>query len=408
MTTVGIVAEFNPFHNGHKYLIEQARKHTGADNVIVICSGNYVQRGTPAIFDKFKRTEMAIKNGVDALFELPVIYSTASAELFARASVKFLDALNCVDYLCFGCEEDNLNALTAISSILSNEPDEYKIYLNNCLRLGISFPKARENALSQYCKVNNLLDEVQITSLLSEPNNILAIEYMKAIKFFHSPIKPVAIKRIGAGYHSTNTDLMFASATGIRKHLSQNDFNKISEYLPENCMDIIPYDKPITFSDFDTILGAKLLSGNDFSDIYGINEDLSNRINNYKFEFIDMGSFMEKLQSKNYTYSAISRALFHIMLDIKTADVEDFIAKGYFTYARLLGFNRNSKILSLIKENSNLDIISKFADYYNCAEGISKNMLDISLKADNLYRMIYMNKYKEHIPTEFERQIVIC
>lgn len=408
MKTIGIIAEFNPFHNGHKYLIDRAKKITGADNVIIICSGNFVQRGTPAIWDKSVRAKIALLNGADAVFELPFFYSTASAETFARASVKFLTDLNCVDYLCFGCETDDINFLPAIASILLEEPDEFKKYLADYLKTGISFPKARIKALSKYCLLNNKLDKNQLEHLLSMPNNILAIEYLKALKYFKSSIKPVALKRIGAGYNSTNTELEFASATGIRKHLDEDDFMKISKYIPENCINIVPKNDRITLDDFDTILGSELVSNDDFSDVYGINEDLSNRINNYKSQFIDTESFIGKLQSKNYTYSAITRALLHITLDLKAKDVEEFISNEYFTFARLLGFNKKSGVLSLIKEKSSLDIISKFSTYYSTADEISKKMLDVSLKADDLYRMVYMNKYKKQLPTEFERQIVIC
>ena len=162
MKTLGIIAEFNPFHNGHKYLIDKARKVTGADNIVIICSGNYVQRGTPAIWDKGVRTKMALLNGADAVFELPYFYSTASAETFAHASVKFLNDLNCIDYLCFGCETEDINILPVVASILLEEPEEYKTYLAKYLKTGISFPKARINALNKYCRLNGHFDKQQL------------------------------------------------------------------------------------------------------------------------------------------------------------------------------------------------------------------------------------------------------
>lgn len=407
MKTVGIIAEFNPFHNGHKYLIDEAKKATDADNVVIICSGNYVQRGMPAIWDKSVRTKMALSNDADVVFELPFYYSTASAETFARAAVKFLNDLKCIDYLCFGCESNDFDILPAVADILSNEPDEYKEYLNANIKTGISYPKARINALNQYCSSNNILNEEQLSHLMSMPNNILAIEYLKAIKLFNSSIEAIPIKRIGAGYHSAETNLTFASATGIRNKLIQASFQDISTLVPENCIDTLPLDKIITLKDFDIILGTKLFEVNDFSDIYGINEELSNRINKMKSEFMGFESFISALQSKNYTYSAISRALLHIALDLKTKDVEEFIDNGYFKFARLLGFNKNTDILSVIKEKSRIEIISKLATYYNNADDLSRKMLDLSINADNIYRIVYMNKYNEYIPTEFERRILI-
>lgn len=429
MKTVGIIAEFNPFHNGHKYLIEHAKKETGADNVVIICSGNYVQRGLPAVWDKSIRTKMALLNGADAVFELPFFYSTSSAETFARASVKFLNDLNCVDFLCFGCETKNFYSLQVIADILLDEPLAYKNLLAHALKTGISFPKARNTALSQYLNDNFSIFDKNSTSdiyginnpeknttlcnncfdlnyILSMPNNILAIEYLKALKLFNSKIKPVPIMRIGAGYHSTDTKLCFASATGIRTKLKDRDTDTISSLLPCNTLDFLSLKKFIVAEDFNSILGAKLIALNDFSHIYGINVELSNRINNYKYKFTDFDTFIQKLQSKNYTYSAISRALLHIVLDLNENDVCQFINNGYFKFGRLLGINKSSKILSLIKKNSTIDIINKFSTYYNNSDAISKKMLDTTINADHIYRMIYMTKYKEFIPSEPERQIV--
>lgn len=407
MTTVGIIAEFNPFHNGHKYLIDKAKKITNADNVIVICSGNYVQRGTPAIVDKSIRAEMAIQNGVDAFFELPVFYSTASAELFARASITFFIKLGCVDYLCFGCESDHPENVSTIASLLCKEPDEYKKYLNDFLKSGLSFPKARIRALTKYCKNNNILSEKDIDLLLSNPNNILAIEYIKALKLFDSDIKPIPIKRIGAGYSSLDIHQEFPSATGIRNELIHNAGSNFDGLIPDNCLKLLTNADSVIPDDFSSILGYKLIHENSFDNYYGVNENLSNRINNLKFDYCGIADFTAKLQSKNYTYSGISRALLHIILDIKKSDVEEFIEAGYFTFARLLGFRQNSQILSLIKEKSSINIISKFSSFYGKSHGVTRKMLDINMKADELYRMIMMNKYSHIIPTEFERKIII-
>lgn len=440
MKTVGIIAEFNPFHNGHKYLIEQAKQTTGADNVIIICSGNYVQRGLPAIWDKSIRTKMALLNGADAVFELPFYYSTASAETFARAAVKFLNDLNCVDYLCFGCETKKIELLQVIADILLDEPLDFKNLLAKALKTGISYPKARTIAITEYLNnknividkiptakipsTNNILEsEINSTlsgsalnsdknlilpdNILSMPNNILAIEYLKALKLFNSNIKPVPIVRIGAGYHSCDTNLEFASATGIRNKLAARDTDDLGFLIPDNTLDFLSLGKYIVAKDFNSLLGTKLIEQNSFSHIYGINDELSNRINNYKYDFTDFDNFIKKIQSKNYTYSAISRALLHIMLDLKEDDVAEFIHKDYFKFGRLLGFKKSSDILSIIKKNSKIDIISKFSTYYNSSDATSKKMLDISINADHIYRMIYMTKYKIFFPTEQERQIVI-
>ena len=233
MKTMGIIAEFNPFHNGHKYLIEKAKKITGAENAIIVCSGNYVQRGMPAFYDKSLRTKAALRNGADVVLELPCCYATASAETFAASAVKLLDSLDCVDYLCFGCETDNIKVLPKIVSILLNEPDDFKNMLSLYLKNGYSFPKSRAKALTDYCLENNILQFDELDNLLNKPNNILAIEYLKAIKRLNSSIKPVAIKRVGAGYNSKKTNTTFASATGIRNEIASG--NSIESLIPSNC-----------------------------------------------------------------------------------------------------------------------------------------------------------------------------
>ena len=405
MTTIGMIAEFNPFHKGHKYIIDKAKSITGADNVIVICSGNYVQRGEPAIFDKTIRTKAALSNGADAVFELPVYYSTASAEMFARAGVKFLTDLGCVDYLCFGCETEHIKMLPTIANVLENEPDEYKALLKKSLADGDSFPKARSNALKKYLNDTKGISQNEVEITLKSPNNILAIEYMKAIKHLGSPLKPLAIKRIGADYSSLDVTDDFVSATAIRNELKlKHDIEKL---VPADAYMHYEGTKPLFMTDFDLLLGDALINGRNYQDFYGVTEELSNRINNQKNDYTDIQHFLMQIDSKNNTKTSISRALLHIMLNIKKADIREAIQSGYFTSARLLGINRGSNLISLINDNIKIPLISKYSRHYENATGLDKKLLDIQLYADELYRLVYMIKYKEIIPNEFERQIVV-
>lgn len=407
MKTIGIISEFNPFHNGHQYLIEKAKEITQADCVVILCSGNYVQRGMPAFFDKTERTKMALQNGADVVLELPVYYACSSAELFARAGVRILERLNCIDYLCFGCECDNLQALVQIADILTTEPDFFKQSLSKSLKTGASFPKARTKALIDYCKANQLFEETEIKAIMEQSNNILALEYLKALNYFHSPIQPIAIKRIGAGYHSLNTTLKYASATGIRHAFMKNDFDTIQKTIPDNCFSAMKKQRNILLEDFSDILGYQLVKNDSFHEYWEVPSDLSNRIQKLKSDYHGIESFIEQLQTKNYTYSGISRALLHIILNMKKSDIENFINNDYAFGLRLLGFRKDSDILSVISKSSDLDIISKLSTYYHSCDGIKKQMLDISIQSDKLYRMIYMTKYKTNLPTEFERQICI-
>lgn len=403
MKTIGIIAEFNPFHNGHKYLIEKAKRITKADNVVVVCSGNFVQRGEPAFFDKSIRAEAALMNGADVVLELPVMYSTASAETFAFAAVRLLDKLNCIDYLCFGCETDNIKSLPVIANILFSEPLDYKNMLSVYLKNGFSYPKARAKALTDYCNENNISDESDVAQILNQANNILAIEYLKALKKFHSSMKPLAIKRIGPSYNSEKTESTFASATGMRKAMKNNA--AVTKFIPENCADLYRECNYMEWNDFSTIMGYKLIQDNDFSHYADISNDLANRIHNLQSDYTDVQSFIEELHAKNYTHAGISRSLTHILLNITQNDMNTLIADDYLNYARILGFRKNNKILSIIKEKSSLEIVSKFSTFYKNTDGVTRMMMDASIKADALYRMTYMNKYGKKLPTEFERRI---
>lgn len=405
MVTVGIIAEFNPFHKGHKYIIEKAKKYTGADNVVVICSGNYVQRGEPAIYDKTIRTKAALSNGVDAIFELPIYYSTASAETFARAGVNFLTQLNCIDYLCFGCETDNIKLLPIIADVLESEPAKYTSLLKQALKNGNTFPKARAMAIKEFFEDNKEIDKNELELTLKAPNSILAIEYIKALKHFNSPIKPVVIRRVGSEFSSLDITDEYVSASAIR---NQIDLGKdIKNYIPPNTAKYTQDIKPIFMRDFDVIFGNVLLNNKNFDSYYNVSEFFSNRIKKQKDTYTDIEHFVLQLDSKNYTKSYITRCILHILLNIKDKEVQEAINNNYFTSARLLGIDRNTNLLSTIDENSNIPIISKLSDHYNNATGLDKKMLDISLYADELYRMVYMTKYKEVIPNEFERQIVV-
>lgn len=405
MKTIGIIAEFNPFHNGHKYLIEKAKKITKADHVVVVCSGNFVQRGEPAFYDKSIRTTAALLNGADIVLELPVMYSTASAETFASAAVRLLDKLNCIDYLCFGCETDDIKTLPVIANTLLEEPLDYKNMLSLYLKNGFSYPKAREKALTDYCNENNILNENAVGQIMKNANNILAIEYLKALKKFHSTMKPLAIKRVGSSYNSDSLNDRFASATGIRKAISDN--KSVKKFVPDNCKNLYKSNNPIALNDFSPILGYQLIHHDDFSNYYDTSKDLSNRINHLKSDFTEVETFIDKLHSKNYTHSGISRILSHILLDITKEDMKEFIENDYFHFVRVLGFKKDSKILSRLKNRSSLELIGKFSTFYNNSTDITRKMLDINIKADELYRMISMNKYGKMLPTEFERQICI-
>ena len=222
MKIVGLITEYNPFHNGHLYHIKESLRVTGADAAVVVMSGDYVQRGTPAIMPKRIRAEMALMCGAGAVFELPVCYATGSAELFALGAVSLLESLGIVDSICFGSECDDLPSMEQLAELLLEEPEAYQILLKDYLKQGMSFPRARQEAILSYT------EDPRFAEILRNPNNILGIEYLKAIKKIGSRMEPYTIARRGAQYHDEELDSDYSSATAIRSLLaySSSSFNR--------------------------------------------------------------------------------------------------------------------------------------------------------------------------------------
>ncbi|WP_455718849.1 tRNA(Met) cytidine acetate ligase, partial [Anaerosporobacter sp.] len=216
MQVVGLITEYNPFHNGHAYHIQKAKEITNADYVIVIMSGNYVQRGTPAIIDKYSRTLMALNNGADIVIELPVIYATASAETFAAGAIRILHDLGIVNSICFGSECGDLTLLSSIAKALCIESEEFRDTLLKYLRQGLSYPMARKHALLNTIELSNYTNQ-QIEQVIESSNNILGVEYLKALYRLSSNIVPYTILREGSGYNDLTLDTTFSSASALRK-----------------------------------------------------------------------------------------------------------------------------------------------------------------------------------------------
>ena len=420
MRTVAIIAEYNPFHNGHLYQINTVRKELNADYCLSIMSGNFLQRGTPAMWDKYTRADMSLRGGIDLVFELPVVYSTGSAMDFAMGAVSILDKLNCIDYLCFGAETDDINLFEKLSLTIINEPADYVAFLKEELSSGKSFPAARAYALSAY------FDNTEINKLLAQPNNILALEYITALKKRKSDIKPYIVKRNTAMYHDKELNQTISSATAIRNAIDNNNsLTNIDLSIPASSYEIIKnhyeVDSPIINNDLTPFIQYEILNlktSNINYDatkaIYGINNELYNKINNNTIcntyeQFIDIFS------SKNTTKATTTRALIHMLLNYKYSDHKLFIENDYAFYANILGFNRKSSaLLKKIKENSQIPIVTKRADfsyvisnYNNISNEIAEKMHGFDLKATEIYKLMVFNKFNNVIPNDFTRQIVI-
>lgn len=355
----GIITEYNPFHNGHKYHLEQAKKDTNANGIVCIMSGNFMQRGIPALIDKWKRAEIAVKNGVDLVLELPLVYSVSSAEHFAFGSVSLLNKLNIIDNLYFGSESGDINTLKYISEVLVNEPYEYKSFLKNQLDNGLPFHLSRSNALIDYFK-NNTIKEV-----LSNSNNILGIEYIKSLMKLKSNITPVTLKREGGTYNSTKLSPNFSSATSIRKYLKNGNIDNIKTEIPVETYtilkDLYASEYPFIFEEdiFKYIKYRLLLDGNSLSKIPDVSEGLDNRILNIISRCESLNELILKSKSKRYTYTRLNRILTQYFLNLEKYDLFK-LTKTQAPYARVLAFNSNGRtILKKIKDTSNIEIITK-------------------------------------------------
>lgn len=381
--TVATIAEYNPFHLGHKFHLEESRRLTGADYCIVVMSGDFVQRGMPAVFDKYIRTRMALQNGADLVLELPSVFALSSAEGFAYGGVSLLDKLGIVDCLSFGSETGNLSELEEAADILLNPSSSDEVSLKDYLKEGLSYPKARSLTFGN--KISN-------PEVFESPNNILAIEYLKALRKIQSTITPLSVKRDDNGYNNATIrkENPYASATAIRTCLYASD-SSFKNYVPENCLQYFS-DTPVRINDFSSLLFYKLSSLNsamlqEYLDVSGeLASKIIKNLKNYK----DIESFIESLKSKNLTYSRISRALFHILLDIKEDDSMQEIS-----YARILGFKKDAAdLLGILKEKSSIPIISKLADVPSIA------LLDKDIQCANLYAQVsgnFKNEYRQEI-----------
>lgn len=408
MKTAGIIAEYNPFHNGHHYHIEETRRLTGADYIVVVMSGSFTQRGTPALADKYTRTRMALLGGADLVIELPVLFCTGSAGDFAFGAVSLLDKLHVIDHLSFGSESGTLQMLKKAAAILADEPPLFGQILNTELQNGNSFAKARFTAL------NTMLEE----PLFQGPNNLLGLEYCHALHKRRSSIAPFTISRQGAGYHDLALNQTMPSALSIRKYLENVPSDQVSDTLarsvPEHALDIwkeLLADHRLLFpADLTGELRYRLLCepDSDFTSYADVNRELSDKIRNQMMLFSDWDDLCMLIKSKELTYSRISRALCHILLNIRTEELLYARSTDYASYARILGFKKSAQpLLSAIKKNSEIPMISKLADAHRFLFHQSFTSLQQDILAAHIWESAMACKTGQPVRNEYTQQIVI-
>lgn len=389
MKVLGIIAEYNPMHTGHIYHINEAKKITNSDYVIAIMSGSFTEQGNIAMHDKFTRAKEAVNSGVDLVIELPTIYAVSDGGSFANKAIQILNDLNIVDSICFGAETDNISKLNNIANtIVVNEKKIWDDIKEN-LKKGISFANARNEALKNYLKD----DEI---NLVNTPNNILGIEYIKSITTLNSNITPYCIKRESSNFNDDTITQKYTSSTSIRKYLEEGkDIQNISEYISKNILNSILNSKMLFNKDIFEILKYKIItiSKEKLRNIYGITEGLENKIQSEIIDSYTYEDFIFKLKSKRYELSKIKRMLIHILLDTTKEDFEN-LKDSNSNYAHVLAFNHDKKeLLSYISKNSNIPILTSIND--NTLAKLTQNqrkLIDYDLKASNIYS--FLNKTK--------------
>ena len=411
MRICGVIAEYNLFHNGHLHHLKMSRELAKADYCIVIMSGHFTQRGAPSIADKYARTRTALVSGADLVLELPSCYATGSAEYFAIGALSLLDQLGCVDALCFGSECGNLELLERFAEIFANEPPQFRQRLKEMLKHGSSYPLARSNALTE------LYPELSADVMtLSVPNNILGIEYLKALRLLHSTITPYTIKRLGADYHDRRFGKDFCSSSALRNSLiSGRPFSDLRDQIPDGAYEVLREyfrtEKPIYMDDFSTLLHYKLILERSagYTDYLDVTPDLSDRILNNLYRFTTISAFCELLKTKEMTYARISRCLSHILLGIRWETVRGYIDRLHYTpYARVLGFRRNSsELLTEIDRHSSIPLLTKLADAKSTLKEAAYHMFLKELEIADIYNSVQGNKSGHPMRNEYSTPLVI-
>lgn len=390
MKIVGLITEYNPFHAGHLYHMQQARELTGADYCVVLMSGSFVQRGEPAIFDKYLRTKTALLAGADLVLEIPAAFSTASAHEFAAYGVALLSAIG-VDAVVFGSECGQIEILKQAAYALNHESAEFRERLQKGLKAGLTYPQARAKALEM---------EDTWASVLSSPNNILGIEYLRAAEDLHSPMEFYTISRKGSGYHEdTLADASFPSASAIRG-IIRNSLSKdkdlldiLASHLPAVTHPAYTGAVPVFADDFSELLNAAVLQMQATFSIADLSPELAARLAKPPYFPLSFEERIQALKTRQLTYTRVSRALLHLILGMREEDISRWKDEGYALYARILGFRRQSSpLLSCLHKKSSIPLITKMADAAQNLSPSALALLEQEVYASHLYQTVRMKR----------------
>ena len=382
MRVVGIIAEYNPLHNGHIYHMEESKRQADSEFCVVAMSGNFVQRGEPACTDKFTRAEWAVMGGADLVVEIPTVYAVASAERFAEGAVKTLAATGVVTDLAFGVETDDVNALYHLADLLDREPANLRVYLLHHLKQGKSFPRAQYDALADLGVPEDEL------AILQQPNNILAVEYLKSIRRFAPEIRPLPIQRIGNKYNSTVLTGKLSSATAIREALLSGD-ESVYDTMPMSVAAAMRFDEqfPVTFDRFGAMLLYRLrtMSVEELAALPDVSEGFEQVLYRAAREATDLPSLLERIKSKRYTLARCKRILVSALLHIPNGMTDALGAKTEDLYLHVLGLKRIGRgLLAAMASRAKAPVILRHSDLSNCSE-IARASLAIDALSTDLY-----------------------
>lgn len=364
----GVIAEYNPFHNGHRYQLLEARRATGCEHVVVVMSGSFVQRGEVAMFDKFSRASWALQSGADMVLQLPAVYACAAAERFAEGAVRVLNGTGLVDALCFGSESGDIAEIKKMAALGSKESDSHKEMLLKHLKQGMSFPSARNKAFAEQ-------HGGRLASAVSLPNDILAVEYLRAIEKFAPNIVPYAVKRVGVSHDAKQADGAFASASALRRSALNGDMDALFPYLPDSVFadikrQIVDGAAPYAQERLsDAVLYAlRRMTKEELKRLPDVNEGLENVLYRCVREASGYGELLSLMKTKRYTLARLKRVLVYALLG-----VESDIYQTSLPYIRVLGVRRDSvSLLNALGKSASLPVVTRFSDTTGLPEGAKK------------------------------------
>jgi predicted nucleotidyltransferase len=390
MKAVGIVVEYNPLHNGHAYHITEAKRHTGADTVVAVMSGHFLQRGEPAITNKWARTEMALRTGVDLVLEIPLVYATQNAEQFAFGSIATLHATGVVDTVCFGSESGDIRWMRDLAALLADEPEAFQVALRHNLQQGVSYAKAYGQAVQDIL----LTSHDEIPDAVAEPNNILGLNYCLALHRLQSPMQPATIQRQKAGYHQmTITDKKISSATALRKLIAEsgnNSLGTIESYVPSGTLTVLKQESqagrfPMDWNKFYPYLQHQLLTreAQELAQIHEMTEGLEFRLQQAISGSASFSTLMHKIKTKRYTATRLQRLLLYSMLNLTREKMQRANANHGPAYIRVLGFTKTGQhLLKRMKKTSTLPVITRIGKHKH-------PMLELDVQAGAVYALGY-------------------